>query len=308
MDNFMKNALFTEDDLAVLQDCRSLRLVSSKASDTQPVMPQKNYADWICKNSHTQQHREMLVPLRGDTVFTLGEVAYPCRPGTVFLIGSDEPHDLFYPKFFDNFRHMWVRIVNRTIFASGFYEKSKGKVKGCKVFKLTLNEYNHPAQTFISAWDDLSRDDGLDAGFKLLRARQALGGLLLELCKIGYNKSLGVAENQTGQHHKTVVDTIVGHIRQTGGKNLDLAKLAYIAGYSRFHFARIFKRETGMPVLSFINLSRAEKYRELAGKGLSKKQISGELGFSCPAAFSRWLRTAAPEGGGSQSSFSKARR
>ena len=123
-----------------------------------------------------------------------------------------------------------------------------------------------------------------------MSVKNALAGLVLELCKAGYNKVLGVEVRQTELHHQTVINAIIEHIRDTGGKDLDLAKLAHIAGYSKFHFAKVFKAVTGRSVLTFINSCRREKYRKLSANGRNKKQISEELGFSCPAAFSRWLR------------------
>ena len=97
-------------------------------------------------------------------------------------------------------------------------------------------------------------------------------------------------DRQTELHHQTVINAIVGHIRETTGRNLDIAELAHLAGYSKFHFAKVFKAVTGNSVLAFINLCRQEKYRELAANGKNKKQISGELGFSSPVVFSRWLK------------------
>jgi len=284
----MKNAYFDDDDLSVMKSSSQLHIVSSFISEIQPIKPDKKYRTWINHNSAPHQHKEMMLVLSGTGYFTLNGLTYPCSPGTFFLIDSNEPHDFYYPPFFDNFRHLWIRIVNQTILTGTPYQKMNGTAGNARTFNYTFNEYNPAGRLLINAWDELARNTSADPEFKLLYVKHAASGLLLELCRAGYELSSGAP--RTEEHHKSVINAIAGHIKETGGKNLDIDKLAHIAGYSKFHFARMFKSVTGLSVLNFINLSRMDKFKELSAAGLNKKQISEELGFSCPAAFSRWLK------------------
>ena len=286
----MKNAYFSEDDLAILLSYSKWRLVSSVISELPPVAPDRKYLEWITQNSDVHQHREVLLVLSGTSCFTLGDITYQSKPGTIFLIDANEKHDLYYPPFCGHIKHLWFRIVNKTIFTSTPCGRTSRKGQGNNDFNYTFSGYNPAGLSFINAWNELAANEQLDKKFLSSSAKHAFGGLLLELCKAGYNKSFGVEDRQTELHHQTVINAIVEHIRETGGRNLDIAGLAYIAGYSKFHFAKIFKAVTGSSVLAFINLCRQEKYRELAARGKNKKQISEELGFSSPAAFSRWLK------------------
>jgi AraC-like DNA-binding protein len=285
----MKNAYFNRKDLSVLLSHSQLKLVSSFLSDIAPVKPDKKYLKWINENSTNHDYREVMLTLSGTTYFTLEGTTYLCEPGTVFLIDSNEEHDFYYPPFNDNFKHLWFRIVNKTILTSS-YCRINGKTINSINFNYNFNEYNHSGCLFKNIWNELSADHNIHNDFKKLYIKHAFAGLTMELCKVGYSKLLKTVETPTEHHHQTVIDAIAGHIRTTGGRNLDVAKLACIAGYSKFHFARIFKELTGFSVLRFINICRIDKYKELSAKGLNKKQISYELGFSCPASFSRWLR------------------
>lgn len=286
----MKNTYFNEDDLAVLLSHSKWHLVSTTYSDIPPVEPDNKYREWINKNSDMHQYREVMLVLSGTSLFTLGGVTYQSRPGTIFLIDSNEKHDFYYPPFCGNIKHLWFRIVNKTIFTGTPYSKINRNSQSRNEFNYMFSGYNHAGLSFINAWDELSVNKQLDKEFMFTLVKHAFAGIVLELCKDGYNKSLGMKAKQTELHHQTVINAIVEHIRETSGRNLDLAKLAYIAGYSKFHFAKIFKAVTGSSVLAFINLCRDEKYRELSATGSNKKQISEYLGFSSQAAFSRWLK------------------
>jgi len=281
----VKNAYFSEDDLSVLLSSSKWSLVSSGYSEISPVKPDKQYLKWISQSSETHQQREMMLVLSGTSYFTLGGVTYQGSPGTIFLIDSNEKHDLYYPPFGGKIKHLWFRIINKAIFTG-----STGRKSPDYDFHYTFSGYNHAGLSFINAWDELAADEQLDKEFLGTIVKNAFAGLMLELCKAGYNKSLGMDDKQTELHHQTVINAIVGHIRETTGRNLDIAELAHLAGYSKFHFAKVFKAVTGNSVLAFINLCRQEKYRELAANGKNKKQISGELGFSSPVVFSRWLK------------------
>jgi len=287
----MKNAFFNEEDLSVLLSCSKWHLVSSVNSELPPAKPDNKYLEWLTQNSDVHQHREVMMVLSGTSCFTLDGVTYQSRPGTIFLLDANEKHDLYYPPSGGSIKHLWFRIVNKTIFTGTPSGRTIRKVPGNNEFNYTFSGYNHAGLAFINAWDELAADDRLDKAFLSLLVKNAFAGLVLELCKAGYNKSLGMEGKPTELHHQTVINAIVEHIRETGGRHLDIDRLAYIAGYSRFHFAKVFKEVTGSPVLVFINSCRQEKFRELSAAGKNKKQISEKLGFSSPAAFSRWLKT-----------------
>ena len=286
----MKNAYFNKEELSVLLSPSPWRLASSKFAEVHPVTPDREYLEWIDKNSSAHQHQEVMLTLSGTSYFTLGGKTFRSSPGTIFLIDSNEEHDSFSPPSVGDIKQLWFRMVNKTIFVGSPYCRTKSKCRVKNHFTYAFSGYSYARLSFINAWNELSVNEQLDKKFLSMSVKNALAGLVLELCKAGYNKVLGVEVRQTELHHQTVINAIIEHIRDTGGKDLDLAKLAHIAGYSKFHFAKVFKAVTGRSVLAFINSCRREKYRKLSANGRNKKQISEELGFSCPAAFSRWLR------------------
>jgi AraC-like DNA-binding protein len=73
------------------------------------------------------------------------------------------------------------------------------------------------------------------------------------------------------------------------GCGLDLAALARATGYSKYHFHRLFRAQTGQTVHQYADERRRQRAEELLAAGLAHKEIAFELGFSSPSAFSRWL-------------------
>lgn len=289
----MENAFFTDEDLSVIFSYPEWKIVSTVSSDIKPIRPDRKYLEWINNNCSVHHHREAMFVLSGTSLFTLNGVTYRSSPGTLFLVDADETHDSFYPPFVKNIKHIWFRVASKTIITRAPYCKDLVKPHKKDDLNYISNSFNHAGMAFLNAWDDLVGQKQMDQEFLRMLVRHAFAGIMLEQCKTGYSRTLGINNTrETELHHNQVINAIVENIRKTGGKNLNIDKLAYITGYSRFHFARIFKEVTGNSVLAFINICRKEKYMELSKAGKNKKQVSEELGFSSPAAFSRWLKNA----------------
>lgn len=108
-------------------------------------------------------------------------------------------------------------------------------------------------------------------------AARQLHGLLLELVR---------------QRHEPTAEgrKLVGLVSDDC-RSLD--ELAAAAGLSRFHFCRLFKKETGRSPWQYVLDRRVERARELLlGSPLSIKQIATHLGFDNPDYFARLFKRA----------------
>jgi transcriptional regulator GlxA family with amidase domain len=99
-----------------------------------------------------------------------------------------------------------------------------------------------------------------------------------------------IAADRHYHFQRNKMEAIRRHIQETGGVDASLDHLARVAGYSKFHFLRLFRQHTGRSVHECVNQSRLRKVEEQLADGLALKAIAVKLGFSCPAAFSRWYR------------------
>jgi AraC-like DNA-binding protein len=73
-------------------------------------------------------------------------------------------------------------------------------------------------------------------------------------------------------------------------RKVSLEDAARNAGLSRYHFLRVFKRETGFPPHLFRTLRRIDRARQLLRKGLSPAQTALAAGFSDQSHFSNTFR------------------
>ena len=71
-----------------------------------------------------------------------------------------------------------------------------------------------------------------------------------------------------------------------------LGQLATVVRLSPYHFARQFKRATGLPPHQYVILRRVERARQLlqAGTGLSLAEVAAHAGFSDQSQFSRHFK------------------
>ena len=84
---------------------------------------------------------------------------------------------------------------------------------------------------------------------------------------------------------------VTEYIRQNLDRELPLAELAALVYMSPYHFARLFKRSTGVPPHRFVIRQRIVHARAvLATRGLSVAQISRMVGFRTPSHFSAVFR------------------
>jgi AraC family transcriptional regulator len=95
---------------------------------------------------------------------------------------------------------------------------------------------------------------------------------------------LPFAHGHAPRRPRAVVAYIEGHL----DASLTLEQLAAVARLSPYHFARQFKRATGLPPHQYVILRRVERAKHLlqAGTGLSLAEVAADAGFWDQSQFS----------------------
>ncbi|MEO6186839.1 MAG: AraC family transcriptional regulator, partial [Steroidobacteraceae bacterium] len=113
---------------------------------------------------------------------------------------------------------------------------------------------------------------------------------VLELCILRQER-LAIAAQSAGLLTNTLEARIADYIDANLHTQISLDDLAGLAGLSRFHFLRTFKRTTSETPYQFLLRRRIEKSRTLlASSGLSVAEISARVGFSDATRFIRTFR------------------
>jgi len=98
----------------------------------------------------------------------------------------------------------------------------------------------------------------------------------------------------SGNTSSSSAGTAIERAKEYLAANLDrkvpLEEAARAAGLSRYHFLRVFKRETGFPPHQFRTLRRIDRARQLLRNGLAPAQTALSVGFSDQSHFSNTFR------------------
>ena len=242
------------------------------------------FLNWFKHHFHKHAYREIMIPLAGTGFYGVGNDLIKCRLGNIFFFEEGQYHQNGYPPFSPDCAHLWISLISHHASAR-IISMRRGKVTtsgGFKYFK------SYPE---IGVWLERCWQEEIppDLPVALYRAR-LLSALLILLTDIIQAGFLQPRDSQHAAIIKQTIRAIQNHVWETGGRDATLDNLSRIAGLSKYHFLRLFKKATGQSVHSFVNTARINRYHELLKARVAKKQIADQFGFSCPAAFSRWLR------------------
>ena len=103
-----------------------------------------------------------------------------------------------------------------------------------------------------------------------------------------YNVFDPVAPHEAPSLSKMELMRVVDFIEQNLDRQIGLAELAGIVNVSRFHFARLFKKSTGMTAIRFVEQCRLRRAQSLiADSDISIAEIAVMTGFADQSHFTR---------------------
>jgi AraC-like DNA-binding protein len=103
------------------------------------------------------------------------------------------------------------------------------------------------------------------------------------------------AELSRDQYHLLMVESALERIQANFKNGINVAQLAKNSGYTRFHFARIFRQITGGTVQDYIDQCRLKELEKLQKSKLLQKEISEKLGFENPRSYYKWRQKHLPD-------------
>lgn len=138
-------------------------------------------------------------------------------------------------------------------------------------------------------WTAAAANAGLPPPVRRAKMLTALSAVLLELVSQGYGEKAPATGNE---HHAAVIHNVLRHMLESGGRQLSTEQLARIAGYSKYHFLRLFKKHSGRTVRSCIDDCCLARIATLRQAGKNHSEVAAALGFSSLTVYSRWRKRA----------------
>jgi AraC-like DNA-binding protein len=280
------NKIFNEELLQIILDMPRWRVVSSLFPAEAEEVVDDEHTKWLSDNSDCHEHlQEVMICLKGESVASHRGKCYLCKPGTIFMFDKMEMHDSFYRSSVNDAVHLWFSFVRGAVF-SNLISVDGGEYARI-VDHVPVLQFSDSVNLFNSTWLNFAKVTGnKPIKFKSQKVLVSLLGIVFELVDIGYD----MEERAYSVHkrHKQAIELIKEYIVETGGSSVDLDELAKIAGYSKYHFLRIFKKQAGLTVHSFIDQERVKVAEDMLNNGYLKTEISEHFGFSSASVFSRW--------------------
>lgn len=277
----MENFITDKKIIDLILDHGKWNIISSILPKEHQPFKDDKYMNWAIKKRDRHAQKEILFALSGKTCYMLNGECYECTPGTIFMIDSFEEHANGYRENEDTLFHLWL------MFFKGNTIAALHDLRGLQRNSLRFIVGPLETELLLDIWNDLKvNPDLLSAELKRARILTGISNLLFKVIE------LSLKYQKTGQmpSSASIIDTIKDHIDETCGNNENIDNLARIAGYSKFHFSRLFKQQTGQTILEYINNCRIRKTKEMLRKFHSKKDIAYTLGFSSPSSFANWYK------------------
>lgn len=274
---------------ATLLDITKYRWVSTLVgSDVAPVRNAR-HSRWQPHHTHHHRHREILIGLSGRAVYGWRDKIYSIIPGTVMCFDSDEQHDSWYPSFGPPCCHLWLHEVTGNAHSTLLWNlcmvRNRRFVITPSVMPATPVALLS-AGAFWKSWDRL----GKQPRDLVCRARfvASFAAMILDL----YDQSLSVRPDEQAEerNRREVVMKISEVIKHDLGGDLSLEHLSRLAGYSRFHFLRLFAHYQGCTLHRYIQQLKLLRAMELLHQGMKAAAISEALGFANPSSLTRFFR------------------
>lgn len=279
------NHLFTPEQLAVLLAPECWALVGAAGLAEPPPVTDRAHRRWLADNAHAHGHAELCVVLAGEGCHGCSGTLYALAPGTVFYFGPFTAHDQVPPPHMRFADQLWFSMVKDTVVAR-LLEVRDGSFGFGGKWSVMLTREQLGCTDCRTLLEGLEQEE-LPAALRRLKLRAAAATLVAALVGAGYRREeQPSAESFQGQ----VIAMICGHIQESAGRGETLGSLARLAGYSRFHFLRLFKQHTGRSVHEYIDECRLRRVREWQAAGFKQARIAEQLGFSSPSVFARWYR------------------
>ena len=235
---------------------------------------------------HTHPRREIFFAVEGTCRYFLAGKVYEAAPGTAFLIDTWEPHAFGYRREDGGLRHFWLHFagpeepltaVLLRVAPGGEYRLERSP------FVLPPDHRN----ILERRWDALARGGDFSPETMDAYMRRPLEAALDE---IGFQLTYGEPGGEDPAERLSVTESLKKYIRMSNARGCSLAHLEKVFGYSRYHLAHRFRAEAGCTIGEYIDRVRLEFTEQALKRGLKRKEIAYELGFSSPSNFWNWLR------------------
>lgn len=235
---------------------------------------------------HWHEDVEIIYQIEGKLKAGIGNTIYNLEERDILIISSGQVHYFYKEAEWSNRAVVQFKMSVYDTFLSGtkdantirpMFNHSKLIKRGSDVHILMEKQINELIQ------ENLKREDG----YKLiLKARlYDLAGILIRYMP----KQIYSSEGESHQLEKLQkLDIVFQYVGANYQKTISLEEISKIAGFSKYHFARFFKENTGITFLDYLNKFKITKAEWLLmDEKDSITEVAYKAGFNSVKSFNR---------------------
>lgn len=239
--------------------------------------PLPAYRKWMKANAHCHEFVEILVGLRGVHSYGIGERVLKVEPGVATIIPRNINHDSLYGRHHAECVDFWLHLFPGGAVTLNFVHHSpRGETISLPVGRPAMDLVEDFRRASRLLYQSAAPLDRHKAGHFLLYLLHELFEMLMET-----NLSSQAVDEQS------VIEAVKRYVEGHLTDRLALHDLAKAAGYSAFHFHRIFLEAEGITPRLFVEGRRLKLACELLKKGHSVTSAALDAGFATPSQFNR---------------------
>jgi len=236
--------------------------------ETETTRMTRPYRQWQCENSHFHSYTELMLCVAGTHIYGVHGKAVSLSPGSLLLLPKQIPHDNWYSEHHAECVDLWLHLLPHGHVSMNFVEHAPGVKLDGKRMVVKDEDF---LMDFQKACILLDREN-----MPSLKTQSFLFYLMLVI----FEKFAQGAIAESLSDENLIIKHIKKYILENLSDHLSLDELARVAGYSPFHFHRIFTKSEKMTPRNFIEKNRIQLSCKLLEQGYSVTAAAFESGFS----------------------------
>ena len=224
--------------------------------------------------SHWHENIEIISCVDGEGTVFSDSLAIPLKKGETVVINSRHIHSVSCDK---KLTYYFV-IIDKQFFEENDIDMEKIYFSE-KIYDENITRL---MQKIGAAFNN-------DEQFAVAKQRNAISNLLVYMCQ-NYVTNKTNSQNIFSKSYNTVLLSL-DYINENYSRKITLEEISKKLGYSKYHFARLFKETTGFTLVDHINATRCGVAKQMLMKtNKSVSEICLDCGFDSASYFSKTFK------------------
>ncbi len=260
----------------------SLRQIDHDGDDAVRIYANTEADDYP---AHWHRSYEVIMPVKNSYTVIVGNGTHVLMPGEILVIPTGMVHEILAPE--EGMRYLFL-VDHRVLYNMEGFAQTEEAFYPC-VHLTDDGEEGVRTHAIDLLWHAV-REDGADRPM-----REAMVVSYIRQMFISLSRALLEKREQdpsgAGRRNSDAMLAVTAYIALHCAEKLTLESVADYVGYSKYHFARIFKEYTGVGFHTYHMRQRMQLCRDLlSDRSLSVTEVALRAGFGSIATFNRVFR------------------